>query len=59
MYLTSKQLILKESDNINNHYIYIYKMFILVNNINTGTVALNSYRIEMNTELLELILGKP
>ena len=34
-------------------------MFILVNNVNTGTVALNPYRIEMNTELLELILGKP
>ena len=38
----------------------IYKMLFLVNN--SGTVALSShsviYKIEMNTELLELILGK-
>ena len=32
-------------------------MFILLNNVNSVTVALNSYQIEMNTELLELILG--
>ena len=33
-------------------------MFILLNNVNSVTVALNSHQIEMNTELLELILGK-
>ena len=32
-------------------------MFILLNNVNSVTVALNLYQIEMNTELLELILG--